>query len=579
MRNMPEEKRKNSFGMKTDFAREITSKRGISGLQTFVSALIVILIVCITVLSLVPPVSRDALVHHLALPKLYLKHGGMYEIPSMPFSYYPMNLQLLYMISLYLGNDIIPKLIHFTFALLTAWVMFSYLRSRINTLYALFGSLFFLSIPIMVKLSTTAYVDLGLIFFSTTSLLLLFKWAEKKFKLRYLLASAMMCGLGMGTKYNGIISFLLLTLMTPIVCERFSSNKSPAFFKPLSFGVLFLVTGLLVFSPWMARNYAWTKNPVYPLFPGWFESQNKGVPESPEEKEEGGRPLGIFVIRKEIYHEQGWKIALLPIRIFFQGKDGSPQYFDGKLNPFLLILPFFAFCRWRKEPEYLKKEKRGLLAFAVLFFAIALCTSDLRIRYISPIIPPLIILSIFGVKRIHDWATGQCKAGLRALTTFLLLLVTCLPLLYNGKYILEQFKYADPLSYLTGEVSRDEYISKYRPEYPAMQYINGSLPANAKVLFLFVGGRGYFSDRDYILGEGTLAQFVRWARTPEEISTELRSTGVTHLLIFHPLFERWVKDNFQEEKQKLLKKFFENYVQFVYFRDGFSVSSLRNPLS
>jgi hypothetical protein len=579
MRNMPEEKRKNSFGMKTDFAREITSKRGISGLQTFVSALIVILIVCITVLSLVPPVSRDALVHHLALPKLYLKHGGMYEIPSMPFSYYPMNLQLLYMISLYLGNDIIPKLIHFTFALLTAWVMFSYLRSRINTLYALFGSLFFLSIPIIVKLSTTAYVDLGLIFFSTTSLLLLFKWAEKKFKLRYLLASAMMCGLGMGTKYNGIISFLLLTLMTPIVCERFSSNKSPAFFKPLSFGVLFLVTGLLVFSPWMARNYAWTKNPVYPLFPGWFESQNKGVPESPEEKEEGGRPLGIFVIRKEIYHEQGWKIALLPIRIFFQGKDGSPQYFDGKLNPFLLILPFFAFCRWRKEPEYLKKEKRGLLAFAVLFFAIAFCTSDLRIRYISPIIPPLIILSIFGVKRIHDWATGQCKAGLRALTTFLLLLVTCLPLLYNGKYILEQFKYADPLSYLTGEVSRDEYISKYRPEYPAMQYINGSLPANAKVLFLFVGGRGYFSDRDYILGEGTLAQFVRRARTPEEISTELRSTGVTHLLIFHPLFERWVKDNFQEEKQKLLKKFFENYVQFVYFRDGFSVSSLRNPLS
>jgi hypothetical protein len=565
--------------MKMVFGPEITSKRGISALQTFVSALIVILIVCITILSLVPPVSRDALIQHLALPKLYLKHGGMYEIPSMPFSYYPMNLQLLYMVSLYLGNDIIPKLIHFTFALLTAWVMFSYLRSRINTLYALFGSLFFLSIPIIVKLSTTAYVDLGLIFFSTASLLLLFKWAEKKFKVRYLLASAMMVGLGMGTKYNGIVSFLLLTLMTPIVCERFSSNKVPGFIKPLSFGVLFFVTGLLVFSPWLARNYAWTKNPVYPLFPGWFEAQNKSLPGSPEEKEEGGRPLGIFRIRKEIYHEQGWEIALLPLRVFFQGQDGSPQYFDGKLNPFLLILPFFAFCRWKKEPEFIEKEKRGLLAFAVLFFAIVFCTRDLRIRYISPIIPPLIILSIFGVKRIHDWASRQSKGGLRVLTTCFLSLVTCLPLLYDGKYILEQFKYVAPLSYLTGEVSRNEYISKYRPEYPAMQYINGSLPANAKVLFLFVGGRGYFCDRDYILGEGTLAQFVRGARTPEEVSSELRSTGVTHLLIFHPLFEKWVKDNFQEEKQKLLKKFFEKYVQFLFFRDGFSVLSLRNPSS
>jgi hypothetical protein len=562
-----------------DFGPEITSKRGISGLETFVSALIVILIVCITILSLVPPVSRDALIHHLAVPKLYLKHRGMYEIPSMPFSYYPMNLELLYMISLYLGNDFIPKLIHFTFALLTAWVMFSYLRSRINTLYALFGSLFFLSIPIMVKLSTTAYVDLGLVFFSTASLLLLFKWAEQKFKLRYLLASAMMCGLGMGTKYNGIISFLLLTLITPIVCERFSSNKGSGFIKPLSFGALFLVTGLLVFSPWMARNYAWRKNPVYPLFPGWFESQIKGLPGSAEEKEEGARPLGIFMIRKEIYHEQGWEIALLPLRIFFQGQDGSPQYFDGKLNPFLLILPFFAFGRWKKEPEYLKKEKRGLLAFALLFFAIAFCSTDLRIRYISPMIPPLIILSIFGVRRIDDWATGQAKAGLRALTTCLLALVTFLPLLYNTKYILEQFKHIDPLSYLRGEVSRNEYISKYRPEYPAMQYINGNLPADAKVLFLFVGGRGYFCDRDYILGEGMLAQFVRRARTPEEMSMELRSTGVSHLLIFHPLFERWVKDNFREEKQNLLKKFFENYVQFLFFRNGFSVSCLRNPSS
>jgi hypothetical protein len=562
-----------------DFGPEITSKRGISGLETFVSALIVILIVCITILSLVPPVSRDALIHHLAVPKLYLKHRGMYEIPSMPFSYYPMNLELLYMISLYLGNDFIPKLIHFTFALLTAWVMFSYLRSRINTLYALFGSLFFLSIPIIVKLSTTAYVDLGLVFFSTASLLLLFKWAEQKFKLRYLLASAMMCGLGMGTKYNGIISFLLLTLITPIVCERFSSNKGSGFIKPLSFGALFLVTGLLVFSPWMARNYAWRKNPVYPLFPGWFESQIKGLPGSAEEKEEGARPLGIFMIRKEIYHEQGWEIALLPLRIFFQGQDGSPQYFDGKLNPFLLILPFFAFGRWKKEPEYLKKEKRGLLAFALLFFAIAFCSTDLRIRYISPMIPPLIILSIFGVRRIDDWATGQAKAGLRALTTCLLALVTFLPLLYNTKYILEQFKHIDPLSYLRGEVSRNEYISKYRPEYPAMQYINGNLPADAKVLFLFVGGRGYFCDRDYILGEGMLAQFVRRARTPEEMSMELRSTGVSHLLIFHPLFERWVKDNFREEKQNLLKKFFENYVQFLFFRNGFSVSCLRNPSS
>ena len=68
-----------------------------------------VLILAIVILSAVPPVSKDALVHHLAVPKLYLEHGGIYEIPSMPFSYYPMNLNLLYMIPLYFGQDIIPK--------------------------------------------------------------------------------------------------------------------------------------------------------------------------------------------------------------------------------------------------------------------------------------------------------------------------------------------------------------------------------------------------------------------------------------------------------------------------------------
>jgi len=48
-----------------------------------------ILVAAIAVLASVPPVSRDALVHHLAVPKLWLEHGSIYEMPGMEFSYYP----------------------------------------------------------------------------------------------------------------------------------------------------------------------------------------------------------------------------------------------------------------------------------------------------------------------------------------------------------------------------------------------------------------------------------------------------------------------------------------------------------
>jgi len=57
----------------------------------------------------------------------------------------------------------------------------------------------------------------------------------------------------------------------------------------------------------------------------------------------------------------------------------------------------------------------------------------------------------------------------------------------NAYYILNQFKYVSPFSYLNGTLSRDQYINKYRPEYPVMQYINKNLPEDAKILFIYLG--------------------------------------------------------------------------------------------
>jgi len=143
-----------------------------------------------------------------------------------------MNLDLIYIFPLYFGNDIAPKLIHFTFALLTAWFLFRYLRRRLNNSYALLGIVFFLSIPIVVKLSITAYVDLGLIFFSTASLLLLLRWVESHFEFRFLVFSAIFCGLAMGTKYNGLITFFLLTPFVTFTYSRYSNDKGGRIWPP-----------------------------------------------------------------------------------------------------------------------------------------------------------------------------------------------------------------------------------------------------------------------------------------------------------------------------------------------------------
>lgn len=545
------------------------------------SAFIFLLVFSIIILAFVPPVSKDALTHHLAVPKLYLKHGGIYEIPFMPFSYFPMNLDLLYLIPLYFKNDIVPKFIHFSFALLTAWLIFNYLKRRINILYALTGVLFFLSIPIIVKLSITAYIDLGLIFFSTASLLLVMKWIESRFRVKFLILSALLCGLAMGTKYNSLITLFLLTLFVPFLHSRYTHRRRAGFFRPVGYGVLYLFIALLVFSPWMIRNYAWKNNPIYPLYNTWFNPPEAFSKNSIHQDAPKKTYWGILTRRSMHYHETWRQIALLPVRIFFQGKDGSPQYFDGKLNPFLLFLPIFAFYRIREGPQDLRSEKKILVSFAVLFFGFAFFIPEiLRIRYISPIIPPLVILSLFGVKNIVEIVQRFRTDITRQIGLVTVFLMLTFSLALNAYYVIGQFGYADPFGYLNGTLSRDDYISKYRFEYPTMQYINKNLPSDALILFIFLGKRGYYCDREYVFDmnnrKSTLRQLVINSNTPEDVLHGIKDMGITHLLIHYDIFYRWVKTNFTTKDEHLLQAFFKKYVKLLFFKKGYGVSRLEN---
>ena len=546
-------------------------------LEKTLLALLLALILCVVILSLVPPTAKDELVHHLAVPKLYLKHGGMYEIPFMPFSYYPMNLQLLYLIPLYFGNDILPKFIHFAFALLAAWLVFLYLRPRVGSSYALFGALFFLSTPIVVKLSISAYIDLGVIFFSFASLLLLLKWRDSGFKARFLILSGVTAGLAMGTKYNALVTTALLTFFVPIIYARGSGGK---FFSSAFQGILFLAVALLVFSPWMARNYAWKKNPIYPLYENVFNPQRISTStEGQEKKSPLNSGLGVFVIREGIYQEKWWEIALVPVRIFFEGKDGSPKHFDGKLNPFLLLFSFFAFWRPRESQDNVEREKKVLLAFAVLFFAVAFFTSDLRIRYIGPIIPVLVVLSVMGAERLQR-AIGDMRGRTTKNVVFVFLIVALgSTLAYNGRYLIQQFKEVEPYGYIGGKVNRHEYLESRRPEYGAMRFINSYLPKDAKVMLIFLGSRGYYCDRDYVYGDEALGSVFLGSGSAEEMRLKLGGIGVTHLLIYDPLFARWARDNLSESIEARLKAFFSNFAKVIYSQKGYSVLALENGSS
>lgn len=524
--------------------------------------LLLALIAAIILLASVPPVDRDSLTHHLYVPRLYLDHGGMVELPDVEFSYFPMNLELLYLVPLALGNDIIPKYIHFLFALLSALLIHRWLAAALGRTWALAGALFFLSLPVVVKLSITAYVDLGLIFFSGASLLLLLTWGRDIDRTRWLLLAGLCAGLAVGTKYNGLITLLLLALFVPVLHQRCAPPANRSAMKALLSGAIFVAAALLAFSPWAIRNIIWTGNPLYPLFGAVFGTEETAVL--------GG--MNFFLIRKFLYHESLWQTLLIPLRIFFQGQDDNPQFFDGQLNPALLFLPLFAFIvPARDKQEHI--EKLALAAFALLYILLAFFQRDLRIRYIGPALVPLVLLSMFGLRNLLARATTLPRPPVRALACFGLSLTVAAAFFLNARYLVTQFTTVRPLSYLTGAVSREMYITRYWPEFAVYQFANQHLNKEERILCIFTGNRGYYLNAphffDFRNNKSLLTDIINQADKPEDIVNHLHAKGFTHLIFREDLWQQWIGRNLSEEKINLFRNYISQSTSILFRHDHY----------
>jgi hypothetical protein len=522
------------------------------------------------ILALMPPIARDALIHHLAIPKLWIVNGGFYETPWAVYSYYPMNVDLLYLIPLYCGNDIIPNFIHFSFGIGTAVVIYLYLRRKFNQATGLLGFLIFISTPVISKLSTMAYVDLGLVFFIAASVLAFIRWRDGEYKqYSWLLISSVAMGLALGAKYNGLVAWFFLTMAIVFIRSRDTGCQG----KAISSGLIFFIVSLAVFSPWLIKNTILTGNPLYPLFPGFFSRIPSG---------DGGANTvafvhshaGLFRTRELFFGESLWEILLIPLRMFFQGQDDNPRYFDGVLNPVLIIFVPFAFMK-----KNMKIENLFFLLFAVYFILISFFLDQIRIRYILPAIPFLVILTATGLANIFAWLTERerllrrmCISGL----VIILLVLLGLNVIYIQKYFLK----IDPVRYLMKKESRDDFISRHDASHPAMMYINKNTTENARIRLILLAGRGYYLNRSYEedrsmgMGLGMIQDMVNHSGDEKLFQTYLASLDCTHLLIRYELFQQYLQDDFDPEKIEQLKKQMNHALKMIYNDHQYAVFSI-----
>lgn len=526
-----------------------------SPLELAIVAVTVLLVLFILPLALTPPTVRDELIQHLAVPRLYLEHGSIFEIKFMGFSYLPQNIDLLYMVPLAFGSDIAPRLIHMGLGLLTGLLVYFYLKPVTSRSCALLGLFLYLSTPLVVNLSRMAYIDNGSALYGAMALIAVLKWKDDGFALKWLIYAGVSMGLALGAKYNNLITLLLVNFLILYLYSR-GRRSFPGAVKS---AVIFTVLAVAVLSPWLIRNYAWKGSPFYPL----MESALKA----------GARGEGLHVTsemapvgkRFMLYGESLFDIVILPLRIFWAGADNSIRQFDGVLNPFFLAFIPLAFLGRRREGGYAKY----LAIYSLLFLILTFLTVDLVTRYLAPVIPLVIILVALGFRNLVSLgrAGGVIGAGLLAAL-----------IAFNAVYIGGLYKRYSPLSYLTGAQTRNEYISARLPDYDAVLYANSNLPKDARVLMLFTGDRGYYWERDYYYADRNgvyLKNLMRRSPDGASLAEKFSSEGMTHLFLNDALIEKFLNDNFGKDGLSIAADFFNNHTTRLYSSNGFTLFALR----
>jgi hypothetical protein len=484
-----------------------------SGHQVELIAGIVLLLLLAAafLLTLAPETGKDALIYHLAVPKLYLKHGGYYFITGNIFADYPLLAEMHYLIALFVGNDVTAKAMNYV--VLCEILAGIYLFTRlilINRGVSTLAMLIFLSIPSVFAVSHTAYNDLFVAFFTLGAFYAFMNMGLRRLNRAEELQSGWVIIFGIFTAGAVACKYTAL-LIIPLGCIGilfFAHRDKLTAWAALKTLFIFGAAALLAGSPFYLKNWFVTGNPFHPFLYSIF----------------GG--LGWDADQARIYDMMVQNLGmgrtfldylLLPFNLSFRAKMDSIA-FDGVIGPlFFVALPFVTFVR---------RDITVSLILVFSFFSFLFWASSAQqIRYLIHLFPLLAIV------------VGAIVSGSRGkkIVYPLLLLLIGGSLACNAFHIARDFNKISPMRVVAGLESREAFLSRTVPVYPMYRFANENLPADAKIFLIYMKNYTFFCERDCysdsMFETHTIGKILRQFSTPEDIAAALKKGGFTHLMV------------------------------------------------
>jgi len=380
-------------------------------LVVFLIVIVVIQILINLLGALSPELSFDALWYHLTTAKIYVQNHQILYLPG--WLLWPANVprlaDMFYVVSLLFSNEILAKLVHFTFGILSVVALFNLLKRYFNLRLSLLGVVTFYTMLIVGWQSTTAYVELVRVFFEILALSCFLQWVETK-KENLLWEAGILVGLAMATKilaFGSLFAFLILIFVL----------RKKGWLKQI---LKFVGLAMLAVSPWLVFSFVHTGNPLFPLFGNFSQPDAPGINPSLNW-------ILTDLFKLPLFPWLLWKATLVPDSVI------SPIY--------LIFLPLIFFAIWKQKTVI---KITALYVLVGLSFAPAEST-----RYLLPYLPgfTLVVLSVFN----WEWAKRKMVKN------FLVAIIIFSAILNLGGRALATRKF---LPYFLGKQSKSEFLSQ-----------------------------------------------------------------------------------------------------------------------
>ena len=505
--------------------------------------------------ALAPETEYDALWYHLELPRRWLATGRPVDDITEYVSLYPLTWELLFGAALAFDGTMAARLVHWSTLPVTAAAAALLARRMVPSASAWLTAAVFVTAPTIFWEATTTYVDLAMTVHAGLGVYALVRAGRTRDQ-SWLAVAAVQLGLGAATKH-------LSLLVTAVALGAFVLwHARQSLTAAVRSAALVGATAMLITSPWYARAWHASGNPIFPEMHNVFGAK-------PPERWDRLTESGLERFKDRFGPRTTRELAALPWDMTMHG-----TRYGGTFGPIVLaVLPAALLVAARV------RMARWFLAGSVAYLIIwASPLSSFQLRFLTPVWWTLAPVAACGLGLVLHRA-GEVHRLLRLavlslVATVLLLNLPPWTVLHEGDrrgwtgwltHIVREW----PVGVVVGGVSRDAFLAQHVPTYGAWRWIDQHTPRDGTRVLTFLGGDHYYSARPRVWSEAVVARDATWgalAGQEQQARSALERLGITHVMAPVP-FRRTAE---QRRLAVLQPAFVAAYGEVVY-EDGWTL--------